>query len=466
MRMSQLAYEITGGAAWSGKVSIPGAKNASLPCLAASVLIANQKSTLQRVPDVSDIREMLGLLRHYGVTSHSDAPGRHTLDASQLNACAIPNPKANFLRGSVLLLGPLLARGQRVRLAWPGGCAIGKRPIDLHLEGLKALGANIQCGVEYIDASAPQGLKGNTVTFPAATVGGTENIMMAACLAQGQTVIENAACEPEIVDLAGFLNACGARIEGAGTPTITITGVKALYGATHTMMPDRIIAGTYLVAAAVTKGKIWLGDVNSNHLSAVLDLLIASGLKIEVGQQDIQVQASDKPFEAMSFETGVYPAIPTDMQALLTVYNIFGRGDFCIRETIFENRFAHVEPLNLCGANLSVEEDTIRGQGQQTLHAGEILYATDLRAGAALVIFAHGLRGVSTVTPSRHVERGYPAFLETCNGLGGSVREIANPATAPDVCKLRESYFSFFYPANPQVVLSEAPLVSGRRPSR
>lgn len=441
--MRHQGYQITGGSPLSGHLRVPGAKNAALPEIAASLLVSKGEVVLRNLPYVQDVKTLINLISYYGVTVDLGLSDQARFDATHLTLNPSPNQSANQIRASILVLGPLLARGQKVRLAWPGGCSIGQRPVDLHLEGLRALGADIACGVDYIVASAPQRLTGNTIQFPKVTVGGTENIMMAATLAQGQTVIENAAREPEIIDLANFLNACGAKIVGAGTSTITITGVKALHGATHTVMPDRIITATYMTAAAVTRGEIQLSHAAPKTLSAVVDLFDEAGLIVECGHADMQVQSDPTQiYQAMSFTTGVYPEMPTDVQALMTVFNCFGRGEFAIEETIFENRYAHVEQLNKCGAGLTLKENCIVGEGGRALHPGQVLEATDLRAGAALVLMALGIRGTTTVSHIRHIERGYPDFVSALRQLSASMNvvDLSSPPTDG-----AQTFYNFFY---------------------
>ncbi|MHB1301252.1 MAG: UDP-N-acetylglucosamine 1-carboxyvinyltransferase [Burkholderiales bacterium] len=412
---------IEGGIPLQGEIRISGAKNAALPILCAS-LLSRETLHVENVPHLKDVTTMLSLLAQMGVGI--------TLDSSQcveLLGREIPNPVAPYelvktMRASILVLGPLLARTGKASVSLPGGCAIGLRPVDLHIKGLQAMGAEIEVENGYIQASAAK-LHGARICMDLVSVTGTENLMMAATLASGVTVIENAAREPEVVDLANCLTAMGAKISGAGSDTIEIEGVDELYGARHRVMPDRIESGTFLVAAAASLGKIKLHGARSDILDAVLDKLTESGAHISTGEESIFLEMRDRP-KSVSVRTAPYPAFPTDMQAQFMVLNSVAQGSALITETIFENRFMHVQELCRMGAHIEVEGNAAMVRGKEHL-GGATVMATDLRASASLVIAGLVARGETTIERIYHIDRGYECIEEKLAQLGAKIRRMA-----------------------------------------
>jgi UDP-N-acetylglucosamine 1-carboxyvinyltransferase len=411
---------IEGGAALAGEVRISGAKNAALPILCAS-LLSNEPLRVANVPHLRDVTTMLGLLAQMGVgLSVDDKLG------VELNAQALVNPTAPYelvktMRASVLVLGPLLARCGEARVSLPGGCAIGMRPVDQHLKALQAMGATISIEHGYMLARAPR-LKGARIIMDLVTVTGTENIMMAATLADGETVIENAAREPEVVDLANCLKAMGASIKGAGGDVITIAGVPRLKAASYRVMPDRIETGTFLAAAAVTGGNIRLRDTRSGILDAVLEKLREAGAQIASGDDWISL-CMPGALRAVSLRTAPYPAFPTDMQAQFMALNSVATGTALITETIFENRFMHVQELRRLGAEIAVEGNTAVVKGVGRLDGATVM-ATDLRASASLVIAGLVARGETTIERVYHLDRGYESIEEKLSRLGARIRRV------------------------------------------
>jgi len=411
---------IKGGQPLSGEVAISGAKNAALPILCASLLSA-EALRLSNVPHLNDISTMLRLLGDMGVGVTMDGVDGLTLDGSGLN-----NPVASYemvktMRASILVLGPLVARCGEARVSLPGGCAIGARPVDQHIKGLQAMGAEIKVEQGYVHARASR-LKGARICTDMVTVTGTENLMMAACLAEGETIIENAAREPEVVDLANCLVSMGARISGAGTDVIRIQGVDKLHGATHSIMPDRIETGTYLCAAAVTGGNVRLTRTSAAYLDTVVDKLMDAGCEITVERDAIRLVAPSR-LKAVSLRTAPYPAFPTDMQAQFMAINCVADGVATIRETIFENRFMHVNELMRLGANIQIEGNNAVVRGVEGLEGATVM-ATDLRASASLVIAGLVARGETLIDRIYHLDRGYERIEEKLTQLGAAVRRV------------------------------------------
>ncbi|HEY4069375.1 MAG TPA: UDP-N-acetylglucosamine 1-carboxyvinyltransferase [Burkholderiaceae bacterium] len=410
---------IRGGRALKGTVTISGAKNAALPELCAALLTA-EPVTLRNVPRLQDVSTALKLLRNLGVAiDRSDAtPDVIGLNAGQLSSREAPYELVKTMRASILVLGPLLARFGEARVSLPGGCAIGSRPVDQHIKGLQAMGAEISVEHGYIVAKAKR-LQGTRITTDMVTVTGTENLLMAAALANGETVLENAAQEPEIPDLAEMLIAMGAKIEGHGTSRIHIQGVERLHGATHTVIPDRIETGTFLCAVAAAGGDVRLAHANARHLDTVIEKLREAGAKIEAGSDWIQVSASGRP-RAVSFRTSEYPAFPTDMQAQFMTLNCIAEGTAVVTETIFENRFMHVNELVRLGAKIDIDGHTAVVQGVEKLSGASVM-ATDLRASASLVIAGLVADGDTVVDRIYHLDRGYDQMESKLRGIGADI---------------------------------------------
>ena len=417
--MEKLAIE--GGVALNGEVAISGAKNAALPILCAGLLTA-EALTISNVPHLRDVTTMLSLLGQMGMSISVDEKLGIELRAADIHTPEAPYDMVKTMRASVLVLGPLTARFGEARVSLPGGCAIGLRPVDQHLKGLQAMGATITMDHGYMIVRAPR-LKGARICMDVVTVTGTENLMMAATLADGTTVIENAAREPEVVDLAVCLTAMGANIRGAGTDTITVEGVKALHGASHVVMPDRIETGTFLVAAAVSGGKVRVTGARPNTLDAVLNKLREAGAKIESGEDWISVEASGR-LKAVNFRTAPYPAFPTDMQAQFVALNSVAEGAGVVHEDIFENRFMHVQELQRLGADIEVDGNTAVVKGVAGLDGATVM-ATDLRASASLVIAGLVARGTTIVDRIYHLDRGYEAIEEKLSRLGARIKRVS-----------------------------------------
>jgi UDP-N-acetylglucosamine 1-carboxyvinyltransferase len=411
---------IRGGRALAGEVAISGAKNAALPILCASLLTA-EPLCLTNVPHLNDISTMLRLLGDMGVGVTMDGADGLMLDGGGVN-----NPVASYemvktMRASILVLGPLLARCGEARVSLPGGCAIGARPVDQHIRGLQAMGADIRVEHGYVHATASR-LQGARICTDMVTVTGTENLMMAACLAEGETIIENAAREPEVVDLANCLVSMGARMSGAGTDVIRIQGVDRLHGATHAIMPDRIETGTYLCAAAATGGDIRLTRTSAAYLDTVVDKLMDAGCEITVERDAIRLVAPRR-LQAVSLRTAPYPAFPTDMQAQFMAINCVAEGVATIRETIFENRFMHVNELMRLGANIQIEGNNAIVRGVERLEGARVM-ATDLRASASLVIAGLVAQGETLIDRIYHLDRGYERIEEKLARLGAEVKRV------------------------------------------
>lgn len=415
--------EIEGGVPLAGEVTISGSKNAALPLLAAS-LLAEDPVFLSNVPHLNDVTTTVKLLRQMGVDVIFHDGVRLEIDASPASNFVAPYDLVKTMRASILTLGPLLGRYGRADVSLPGGCAIGARPVDLHVGALKAMGASIEIESGYIRARA-RALRGARLVLDTVTVTGTENLLMAAVCARGETVIENAAREPEVVDLARFLSGMGARIEGAGTPTIRVQGVDALRGIEYTIMPDRIETGTYLVAAAVTGGHVRLKRTQPDTLDAVLQKLAAAGAGIETGPDWITLEMEGRRPRAVDVSTAPYPGFPTDMQAQFCALNAIAEGSGAITETIFENRFQHALEMQRLGAEMTVRGNTVVIRGVDSLTGAQVM-ATDLRASASLVLAGLAARGKTTVTRIYHIDRGYECLEEKLSQLGARIRRLAD----------------------------------------
>lgn len=411
---------IQGGLPLHGEVTVSGAKNAALPILCASLLTADTL-TLENVPELRDIGTTLALLGRMGVRSQREPDGRVSLCAADVHSQEAPYDLVKTMRASILVLGPLLARFGEARVSLPGGCAIGQRPVDQHIKGLAAMGAQIRIEHGFVVARAKR-LHGASILTDMVTVTGTENLMMAAVLAEGRTVLENAACEPEVVDLADLLVAMGAHIEGQGTDRIVIDGVERLHGATHRIVPDRIEAGTFLCAVAATGGEITLRHAAPDTMGAILDKLREAGLEIECGSDWIRAAMRERP-RATGFRTSEYPGFPTDMQAQVMALNALSSGTAVITENIFENRYMHVQELQRMGADIEINGHTATVIGIQRL-SGATVMATDLRASASLVIAGLAAQGETTVERIYHLDRGYERMEAKLQALGARVQRI------------------------------------------
>ncbi len=425
-------FRIIGGRPISGRVTISGAKNSALPCMAAA-LLTPETVTLHNIPYVRDIITQRRLLEDLGATVLTPELRTHKITAAHIELFEAPYELVKTMRASVLVLGPLLARFGKAKVSLPGGCAIGTRPIDLHLEGLKALGAEVSLEAGYVVARAPKGgrLKGAEVHFDKVTVTGTENLMMAATLATGQTTLHNAAREPEIKDLAELLNGMGARVRGAGTPTITIDGMEALGGAEHTIIPDRIETGTFLVAAAITKGELELKGCRPEHSAIVIARLREAGVEIEeINQSTLHVCCSPKGMKARDIMTEPHPRFPTDMQAQYMALMTQAEGRSAITETIFENRFMHASEMQRMGAQISIEGHTAIVHGPTPL-AGARVQASDLRASACLVLAGLAAQGETIIERVYHIDRGYEKIEAKLRAVGADIERLRDSPTAP-----------------------------------
>ena len=413
---------ITGGKRLDGEIRIAGAKNAALPILAAT-LLAQEPVTIRNLPHLHDVTTMIELLGRMGVSLLVGDKLSVEIDATTLDHCIAPYDLVKTMRASILVLGPLVARFGEAEVSLPGGCAIGSRPVDLHIRGLEAMGATITVEDGYIRAKADR-LKGAHIFFDTVTVTGTENILMAATLADGETVLDNAAREPEVVDLAECLIAMGADITGHGTSTIRIQGVERLHGCHYDVLPDRIETGTYLVAAAVTGGRIKVKDTRPDTMEAVLAKLEEAGAEIVTGGDWITLDMHGKRPKAVNLKTAPYPGFPTDMQAQFSALNAIALGSGRITETIFENRFMHIDEMARMGAQVVVEGNTVIQQGIERLKAAPVM-ATDLRASASLVIAALVADGETVIDRIYHIDRGYDCIEEKMGALGATIKRIA-----------------------------------------
>ena len=414
---------INGGNRLTGTVKISGAKNAVLPIIAATLLGQDKETCLDEVPCLEDVKTICDVLKTLDVKVHHE-PQNHRLhvDASKIGCVTAPYDLVRKMRASFLIMGPLLARHGEAKISLPGGCAIGTRPIDLHLKGFEALGAKISIGHGDISAVAPDGLKGARIYLDFPSVGATENILMAASMAQGQTIIENPAQEPEIVDLANYLNIMGAKIRGAGTNVIKVEGTNKLVAHDYTIIPDRIEAGTYMIAAAMTQGDVYIANAISEHLKPVIAKLKESGVEVIEDVEGIRVVCKSRP-RAVDIKTLPYPGFPTDMQAQFMSMLTVSQGTSMVTETVFENRFMHVDELRRMGAKIKIDGRTSVVEGQEKLTGCQVK-ATDLRAGAAIVLAGLVAEGETQVSYIHHIDRGYDNFVGKLVGLGADIRRV------------------------------------------
>jgi UDP-N-acetylglucosamine 1-carboxyvinyltransferase len=411
--------EIEGGIPLHGDIYVSGAKNAALPLLATG-LMCDGTLTLTHVPDLADTRLMIELLAHHGLDIGFQ-DGRVSMSGPATNMDA-PYDLVSKMRASILVLGPLLARYGEARVSLPGGCAIGTRPVDLHIRAMQKLGATVELADGYIQARAPKGLTGNKIVFPFVSVGATENAMMAAACASGTSQIVNAAREPEIIDLADCLNAMGARITGQGTDTLTIEGVASLSTATHRVVADRVEAGTFIIAAAMTGGNLTVRDIIPHHLDVLFDVMRQTGVGIDIGDNFVTVSANGR-YQAQNVETQPYPGFPTDLQAQFTAMMCLAEGVSQISETIFENRFMHVPELVRMGADISVDGRTVIIRGKDALLPAPVM-ATDLRASVSLVLAGLATTGTTSVSRIYHLDRGYAGLETKLGACGARLRRI------------------------------------------
>jgi UDP-N-acetylglucosamine 1-carboxyvinyltransferase len=413
--------EIQGGIAVDGDITISGAKNAVLPILAAGIL-ATTPMTIRNVPRLKDVKTLSDVLAGMGITVDIDQNNDIAIDNTTLNSCCAPYDLVRTMRASILVLGPLVARYGEAEVSLPGGCAIGSRPVNLHISGLEAMGAEVTVHEGYIRAKAKR-LKGALINMELVSVTGTENLLMAAVLADGTTTIENAAREPEVTDLAHCLIAMGAKITGVGTDTLVIEGVKNLQGCDYSVLPDRIETGTYLAAAAITGGRVKTLKADVHSLDAVLNKFIEAGAKIETGDDWIELDMRGRTLKAVDIRTDPYPAFPTDMQAQFMAMNTVSQGIGVVVETIFENRMMHVAELMRMGANIRLEGNTAIVAGMPKLYGAPVM-ATDLRASACLILAALAAEGKTTVNRIYHTDRGYEKIEHKLTGIGAKVVRI------------------------------------------
>ncbi|GAA6133869.1 UDP-N-acetylglucosamine 1-carboxyvinyltransferase [Oceaniserpentilla sp. 4NH20-0058] len=415
---------ITGGKPVSGEIRISGAKNSALPIIAAT-LLADTPITIGNLPHLHDVTTMINLLGTMGVDVIMGEDYAIEVNANNIKTLVAPYELVKTMRASILVLGPLVARFGEAQVSLPGGCAIGSRPVDIHLSGLEAMGAHIVVEDGYVKATTDGRLKGANIFMDTVTVTGTENLLMAAVLADGVTLLENAAREPEVVDLAECLITMGAKITGHGTDVIRVEGVESLHGGHYNVMPDRIETGTYLVAAATTGGKVKLKDTRADILESVLHKLEEAGAKIETGEDWISLDMVGRELKPVNIKTAPYPAFPTDMQAQFLVMNIVANGSATVTETIFENRFMHVQELARMGARVALEGNTCITKGSDKLKGAPVM-ATDLRASASLVIAALMAEGETVVERIYHIDRGYECIEEKLQLLGANIRRVPN----------------------------------------
>ena len=413
---------VKGGNRLVGAVKTSGAKNAVLPIIAASIL-GTTPSHLDEVPMLEDVHTISEVLKCLGLSVEC-SPEKNVLDidSTEITSYEAPYELVRTMRASFLVMGPLLARIGKARISMPGGCAIGARPIDIHLKGFEALGVKIEQGHGYIEASAPEGLKGTSIYFDFPSVGATENIMMAASLAEGTTILENAAEEPEIVDLANYLNKMGAKIRGAGTDTIRIEGVEKLHGADYTIIPDRIEAGTYMIASAMTGGDVIVENVLPEHQKPLIAKLREAGAVVEEDIDKVRVIGKN-PLKAVSIKTLPYPGFPTDMQAQMMAMMVIAEGRSKVTETVFENRFMHVVELNRMGAQISTEGRSAVIDGPCKLTGCDVR-ATDLRAGAAMILAGLVAEGTTRIGDLHHIDRGYENIVAKLKNLGADIERV------------------------------------------
>jgi len=413
---------VRGGSQLSGTVKVEGAKNAVLPVIAASIIASEGKSILKDVPALADVDTISEVLRYMNADVAVEE-NTVTIDASRELTTEAPFEYVRKMRASVLVLGPMLARYGHAKVALPGGCAIGSRPIDQHLKGFEAMGAKVNVGNGFIEAyTGEDRLRGARIYLDVPSVGATENIMMAACMAEGKTVLENCAKEPEIVDLANYLNKMGAKVVGAGTETIRITGVEKMYGAEHNIIPDRIEAGTFMVAAAITKGNVLVKGAEQEHLRSLVAKMEEMGVIIEEEDDGLRVIGPEK-LKAVDLKTMPHPGFPTDMQAQMMALMLQAEGTSVITETVFENRFMHVEEFRRMNAHLKIEGRSVIVEGPSQLQGAEVS-ATDLRAAAALICAGLVADGYTRVTELKHLDRGYIDFAGKLAGIGANVDRV------------------------------------------
>lgn len=414
---------INGGNRLSGTVKISGAKNAVLPIIAATLLGQDRETRLDEVPNLDDVKTISEVLRTLGLKVHHDKEKSQLyVDATKIENVTAPYDLVRKMRASFLIMGPLLARLGQAKISLPGGCAIGTRPIDLHLKGFEALGAQISIGHGDISAVAPNGLKGARIYLDFPSVGATENILMAASMAEGQTIIENPAQEPEIVDLANYLNIMGANIRGAGTNVIKVEGAKKLIARDYTIIPDRIEAGTYMIAAAMTRGDVYIANAISEHLKPVIAKLKEAGVTVIEDVEGIRVVCNSRP-RAVDIKTLPYPGFPTDMQAQFMALLTIAEGTSMVTETVFENRFMHVDELRRMGAKIKIEGRTSVVEGQERLMGCQVK-ATDLRAGAAVVLAGLVAEGETQIGYIHHIDRGYDNLVQKLVSLGADIKRV------------------------------------------
>jgi UDP-N-acetylglucosamine 1-carboxyvinyltransferase len=418
------SFIVRGGQPLQGTLIASGSKNAALPIMAATLLSA-ERCTLHRIPVLRDIATMMTLLSSLGATAtRPSSDGALMIDSSAVREFRAPYDLVKTMRASILVLGPLLARFGQAEVSFPGGCAIGSRPVDLHIRALEAMGAEVRVEAGYIVAKAPRGLVGTDFTFETVTVGGTENAVMAAALARGRSTLRNVAREPEIVDLVRFLRAMGARIEGEGTDTLTVDGAEALAGATYEVMPDRIEAGTYLVAAAATRGIVKVEGISPEVLGVVMDKLVLTGADIAVGENWVSLDMKGRRPEAVDIETAPFPGFPTDMQAQFTALNAIAVGQSTVVETVFENRLMQAHEMRRMGAEIEISGESARITGREQLQGAPVM-ASDLRASASLVIAGLVAEGETRIDRIYHIDRGYENIEGNLQCLGADIRRIS-----------------------------------------
>lgn len=404
-----------------GEVKISGAKNAVLPIMSAA-LLTDGECEINGVPDLLDVDVMSGLLEYLGSKITKNGPDKIIIKTDNIDTWEAPYELVTKMRASILVLGPLLARFGKARIALPGGCAIGERPIDMHIKGFEMMGAKIEKKHGFIEASTPK-LKGTTIYFDLPSVGATENLIMGASLAEGITVIENAAKEPEIVDLANFINKMGGKVKGAGTDTIRIEGVENLTAVKHSIIPDRIETGTFMVAAAMTGGKLLIKNVVPNHVRPVIAKLVECGVDIEGSDDRLLISAEGKELASTNIKTFPYPGFPTDMQPQMMAFLTRTSGQSVVTETVFENRFMHVAELNKMGADIRINGRSVAIPGSAKLQGAKVS-CTDLRAGAAMVLAGLVAEGITEISEIYHIERGYSDLAEKFRELGAKIKRI------------------------------------------
>jgi len=445
---------IRGGRKVTGNVKVNGAKNAVLPIIAASLLAAEGESVIQDAPPLHDVFTIIQVLNKLGVAIEYNTE-TIKINASHIATCEASYDLIRKMRASFLVMGPLLARMGRAHISLPGGCAIGTRPIDQHLKGFEAMGAVIELGHGCIEARVDGKLQGAKIYLDVASVGATENIMMAASLAEGTTIIENAAMEPEIVDLANYLNAMGANVRGAGTGIIRIEGVDKLHGVKHTVIPDRIEAGTYMIAAAVTGGDLYIEGAIGDHLRPVISKLQEVGVSVLEDENGIRVQANG-PLRAVDVKTLPYPGFPTDMQSQMMALQLVADGTSLVTETVFENRYMHVEEFKKMGGRIKVDGRTAVVSGGTPLIGAKVC-ATDLRAGAALILAGLVAEGETEISEIYHIDRGYVNIAERLHELGADVRRVEEATASPDEAAVEETLDSVASRVNDIGILTAQP---------